>query len=474
MAVSVSNDWNEQAKQAIDNGFNLIPLRHGDKRPLRSGKWDTQLLLSEEVDTLPLCGFGLVCGVGEYPIYAFDIDSKDKKTADTFKDAFEIMHGKPLVRVGQKPKILIPFRMAKEGIKKKKSPESHQGHLDILGGGQYFVAYNIHPKTKEEYTWTTPPHSFKAEDLPLLSEEDVEHLFEFFKESTTPVVKGKTESKSSVKGKNNNNRRYTNREITAFLSCFGEEFTNGSHDEWIPVVMAVHHETQGSNEGKELARRWSKQGSTYDEENFNYKWSTFDCEENGDNEKKRSTFASLFYHHRKLIPDGLLEERFSDAYNKAMFSVFKSGYFLYASDTKSWYKRDKTNRYIWRSTDDKIAGYIMEFLVSMKKDAFDLCEEIENKDGTKKNPRALYLKAYAKRNACEQSRSKSTANAIEAKSPFHISSEIFDANLRYIGEQDGILDMETGQRITPTEELYITKSTGTPFVEGKPSQEFMG
>ncbi|WP_240535918.1 bifunctional DNA primase/polymerase [Candidatus Liberibacter solanacearum] len=293
--------WNEQAKLSIKNGFKIIPLSHGDKRPLRAGKWEEQLLSSEEIDKLPACGFGLVCGVGEQPIYAFDVDSKDKKTADTFKDAFEVLHGKPLVRIGQKPKILIPFRMSKEGIKKKQTPKSQQGHLDILGDGQYFVAYNIHPQTKEEYTWTTPPHSFKAEELPLLSEEDVEHLFEFFKESTTPVVRAKKEitpvvkgkNTPVVKGKNNNNRRYTNREITAFLSCFGEEFTNGSHDEWIPVVMAVHHETQGSNEGKELARRWSKRGSTYDEENFNYKWGTFDCEENGDNEKKRSTFTSL-------------------------------------------------------------------------------------------------------------------------------------------------------------------------------------
>ncbi|WP_407042013.1 bifunctional DNA primase/polymerase, partial [Candidatus Liberibacter solanacearum] len=322
--------WNEQAKQAIDNGFKLIPLRHGDKRPLRSGKWDTQLLSSEEIDKLPICGFGLVCGVGEQPIYAFDVDSKDKKIADTFKDAFEVLHGKPLVRVGQKPKILIPFRMSNAGIKKKQTPKSQQGHLDILGGGQYFVAYNIHPQTKEEYTWTTPPHSFKAEELPLLSEEDVEHLFKFFKESTTPVAKDKKASKPVVKGKNNNNRRYTNREITAFLSCFGEEFTNGTHDDWIPVVMAVHHETRGSNEGKELARRWSKQGSTYDEENFNYKWGTFvlpeEMGEDEQNKKKCSTFASLFCRHRKLIPDGLLEERFSDAYNKAMFSVCKSGY----------------------------------------------------------------------------------------------------------------------------------------------------
>ncbi|XCD58022.1 phage/plasmid primase, P4 family (plasmid) [Candidatus Liberibacter asiaticus] len=465
--------WKEQAKQAIHNGFKLIPLRLGDKRPQRLGKWEEQLLSSEEIDKLPACGFGLVCGVGEQPLYAFDIDSKDEKTTNNFKDTFEILHGTPIVRIGQKPKILIPFRMDKDGIKKKKTPESPQGHLDILGYGQYFVAYNIHPITKEEYTWTTPPHRFKSEDLPLLSKEDVECFSKAFQDFTTPLVKAKKSIKPVKLGKNNNNRYYTNREITAFLSCFNEDFYNGSHDDWIPVIMAVHHETRGSDKGQDIARRWSKQGSTYDEANFNYKWDTFDCEENGDPAKKRSTFASLFYHHRKLIPDGLLEDRFSDAYNKALFSVFKLGHFLYASDIKSWYKRDETNRYIWRITDDKIAGYIMDFLVAQKNDSFDLCEELVNEDDTKKNPRALYLKAYDKRNACQYSTSKSTANALESKSQFHITSDRFDANLRYIGEKDGVLDLETGQRITPTEELYITKSTGTPFVEGEPSQEFL-
>ncbi|PWL04324.1 DNA primase, partial [Candidatus Liberibacter asiaticus] len=176
-------------------------------------------------------------------------------------------------------------------------------------------------------------------------------------------------------------------------------------------------------------------------------------------------------HHGKLIPDGLLASRFSDAYNKAMFSVFKSGHFLYASDIKAWYKRDENNHYIWRITDAKIEGYIMEFLVSQEKDSFNLCETIENEDGTKKHPRLLYLKTYEKSKACEQSKSRSTANALESKSQFHITSDFFDANFRYIGEKDGILDLETGQRITPTEELYITKSTGTPFAEGEPSPE---
>ncbi len=462
--------WKEQAKQAIHNGFVLIPLKYGQKTPLKSG-WRTDHLTCKEIDTLPVCGFGIVCGMGDNPIYAFDLDVKDQKIANEFLSMYKLLYGEPITRVGNPPKVLIPFLGSNEGGKKRKSHVGKQGHMDLLGYGQYFVAYNIHPETGKEYIWSKPPHEIMNKNTLTLEEKN--HLFDFGCGIIPKDELKKKEVQPCKTWANNNNRQYTNREITAFLSCFGEEFYNGSHDEWIPVVMAVHHETQGSPAGKELAKRWSKQGSTYDEENFNYKWDTFDCEEDGDTTKKRSTFASLFYHHRKLIPDGLLEDRFSDAYNKAMFSVSKSGHFLYASDTKAWYKRDETNRYIWRITDAKIAGYIMDFLVAQKKDSFDICKELENEDGTKKNPRSLYLKAYAKRNACEQSRSKSTANALESKSQFHITSDFFDANFRYIGEKDGILDLETGQRITPTEELYITKSTGTPFVEGEPSQEFL-
>lgn len=423
MAFSPVKRWKEQAKLAIKNGFKLVPLVYAQKMPSVKS-WTSLRLKAEEVDTIDACGFGVLCGVGEHPVYAFDVDAKDQKIADEFSSAFEVLHGEALIRTGQKPKVLIPFRMKEEGNKKIKSAESPQGHIDILGCGQQFVAYNIHPDTQQEYTWTTPPHEVKTEDLPLLSKDDVDHLFEVFKALTTPIIKEKKEGK---KWKSNCNRRYTNREIKAFLSCFGEDLNNGSHDEWIPVVMAVHHETRGSDKGKEIARSWSKQGATYDEENFNYKWDTFDFEGIGDDNKKRSTFTSLFYKYGNFIPSGLLEDRFTDAYNKAIFSVFNARKFLYASDLKQLYKKDKNNCYIWRSTDDKIAGYVMEFLTAMKKDAFDLCEELEE-DGIKKNPIALYLKSYAKNKANEQSRASSTAKALEAKSVFHITSDQFDVN----------------------------------------------
>ncbi|MBY7649514.1 MAG: DNA primase [Candidatus Liberibacter europaeus] len=480
--------WKDQAKTCINNGFNLIALRHKDKRPLQAGKWEKQLLSHTSIDNLPLCGFGMVCGIGKHPIYAFDVDSKDAKTSETFMEGFELNYGTPHIRIGQKPKFLIPFRMKQTGIKKKKTPDSQQGHLDILGDGQYFVAYNIHPVTKEEYTWSKPPHEFKAEALPLLSEKDVEYLFELFTEQTTPIIKQKT--KKPVKEWNNvGNRQYTNREITAFLSCFNEEFYNGTHDEWIPIVMAVHHETRGSNKGKEIARRWSKQGSTYNEENFNYKWDTFDFEEIGDKDKKRSTFASLFYHHKNLIPNGLLCDRFTDAYNKALFSVYHKGKYVYIDSLGGWFVK---KAHLWSlCAEDKtqMMGILADFLVDCRTDGKDLKEwtdeEFEEekkklkKRGSRampKSPREQFNNAFRSKGVSDFNRSKSTLALIDTGSIFHLTKEEeenYTCDTRYLGDTDGITDLETGKRLTHVPNLYITKSTRTPYVEGKPSQKFI-
>ncbi|RPD37176.1 DNA primase, partial [Candidatus Liberibacter solanacearum] len=324
--------------------------------------------------------------------------------------------------------------------------------------------------------------------LPLLSEEDVEHLFNFFKESTTPVVRAKKEITPVVKGKNNNNRRYTNREITAFLSCFGEEFTNGTHDDWIPIVMAVHHETRGSNEGKELARRWSKQGSTYDEENFNYKWSTFVLpEEMSEDEQKKkcSTFASLFKNHRKLIPDGLLCDRFSDAYNKALFAICNHGNFFYVESLGGWFVRKKHLWELCNGSNELMLSRVHRFLIGCRESGKDLEDWSEEKKiqarqiakatgmPLKKSPRDQFYASFKVEKVEGTAKAKSSLNLLEASGLFRIEANKVDSNTRYIADIDGILDLETGQQITPKEELYITKSTGTSFVTGKPSQEFM-
>ncbi|MBL0849241.1 MAG: DNA primase [Candidatus Liberibacter ctenarytainae] len=475
-------DWREQAKRAIVNGYKLIPLIYGQKTPLKSG-WRTEHLSIDDIDSLPDCGFGILCGIGENPLYAFDLDVKDQKNAEEFISAFEGLHGKSVTRVGQVPEVLIPFRMKEDNLRQLKTHVSDKGHFDLLGNGQYFVAYNIHPNTKEEYIWSKPPHETEISSLALLNQEEREHLYKLAGDLFPEAPDKKT--KEGKEWKYQGNRQYSNLEIRAFLACFGEEFYGGSHDEWIPVIMAVHHETYGN--GIELACEWSMQGDTYDEANFTYKWDSFDFEEIGDTDKKRSTFASLFYKHKNLIPEGLFADRFTDAYNHALFSILSRGKFIYVESLGGWFVLDK---HLWKSLNNdgkNMIGTIARFLLSCKNDGYSLKEwtkeereeanEKAKEEGKKppKSPREQFFAAYRSKNAEDRSKAKSSTKLLEDDSIFHTDAEKVDREDRYLGELDGILDCDTGKQIPlkDSPKLLITKSTGTPFVEGEPSQEFM-
>ena len=48
-----------------------------------------------------------------------------------------------------------------------------------------------------------------------------------------------------------------------------------SHDEWVTIGMAIHHEGNGLDSAKEIWREWSKLGSTYNDKDFNSAWVSF-------------------------------------------------------------------------------------------------------------------------------------------------------------------------------------------------------
>lgn len=47
------------------------------------------------------------------------------------------------------------------------------------------------------------------------------------------------------------------------------------YDDWVMVMMAIHHETEGSEEGRDLAYRWSCKYPGFSEHQFNKKWNSF-------------------------------------------------------------------------------------------------------------------------------------------------------------------------------------------------------
>lgn len=63
------------------------------------------------------------------------------------------------------------------------------------------------------------------------------------------------------------------REAVMALPNDGDTFA--SRDDWLKIVAAVHHETDGSDDGLELVQEWSAQHPTYDEGETESVWQSF-------------------------------------------------------------------------------------------------------------------------------------------------------------------------------------------------------
>lgn len=130
-------------------------------------------------------GVGVVCGEPS-GVIGLDIDCLDQEAADIARQVAEARLGVAPIRIGRAPKCMLVFRIdafsdlikwRKIGFKLREDQDEQL--VEIRGAGQQFVAYGIHPKTQQPYTWTTadgvmPPLS----RLPIVDEEDVIDYFE--------------------------------------------------------------------------------------------------------------------------------------------------------------------------------------------------------------------------------------------------------------------------------------------------------
>jgi Bifunctional DNA primase/polymerase, N-terminal len=154
----------EVALKLLDNGYEPVPLYPAKKSPRPTG-WTTAIIdeaqVSRWIDEFPDAGVGIRTG----DVVGIDIDVLDPDIAHQMGQIVEAKTGATLMRVGLWPKRLYLVRthrpFAKKSIRK----------LEILGQGQQFVAFNIHPKTDQPYYWIgESPLDVPASDLPLVEE----------------------------------------------------------------------------------------------------------------------------------------------------------------------------------------------------------------------------------------------------------------------------------------------------------------
>lgn len=272
----MSNYLKELGHKLIKNGYLPVPIPAGKKGCFVQG-WSTLRMTAADCDKYPEHGVGLLCGQGDNPLVAIDIDSTNAEIVKAMSD--RIYRAAPfcLERVGRAPRVLFVVRASKAGLGKMTSSifedangEKHQ--LEILGKGNQFVAFHIHPDTNMPYEWPGiygDPLTSQAHELVVVSEDLLENLCQEFDQMCLDLgMTLKAKGKALVQAGDSEDLddiklpdpKLTPARVREYLSYLDPDM---EYSKWRDVCFALHLQFLGSEEGFQVFDEWSSEGSKY-------------------------------------------------------------------------------------------------------------------------------------------------------------------------------------------------------------------
>lgn len=300
--------------ELVDQGYEIVPIKKGRKAPMLAG-WQDIRATHKDVDMWLSNGHadggvGILCR----KTAAVDIDCLDKKVN------YDLLHwlseniGESVVRIGQKPKCIVPFKVEGNFSKIRSSEyECSMGvkhAVEVLSEGQQFVAYGIHPATQQPYKWVKGRSigDVHHDSLPVISREQAQAFVEYFEglaeaQGWELVRKGATPAQidpddlSMFKPKMDMGED----EVRLMLDRVDADC---HHDEWVRVGMALHHHFDGDDTGWMIWDDWSSAGIKYVTGECERRYKTFDA-------KGRSpiTLASVKAMEKEAVSEEIKEEK---------------------------------------------------------------------------------------------------------------------------------------------------------------------
>lgn len=295
--------FHTDGRRLLANGYLIVPIEQGQKYPALK-KWQNSRLGAEDLMRYPAHGVGIITGQGAHPIVGIDVDTSDAALAERFVEWCRVHLGDTCERVGNAPKILLAYRAAAEGWGKSTGawlaaewlPGPSKGYfsggyeldgegkprhkapvhrLEILGKGQQFVAYHIHPGTGRPYEWVDLCGGLsytRADELPIVTLEQVAEAIATFermaleagysvKPNSTAVMGGVTSAVDDEDFLLN----YSPKVGLELSECAAllDHVDNEDYDTWLKVGMSLHHEFDGSDEAMFAWDEWSATATNY-------------------------------------------------------------------------------------------------------------------------------------------------------------------------------------------------------------------
>lgn len=289
----MTSDLTSHGQTLLDNGYEIIPITPGYKYPKGVNNWQTIPSDQDQLDKWISNGradngVGIRCRTAP----AVDIDVRDQAIVERVQAMVQEVTGADYMyeRTGSAPKILIPFR-TDEPFKKVQStlyvdPDGVEHKVEILGDGQQYVAFAVHPDTGQPYEWgfTGDPSDTPLADLPLLTLEMARTIILRFETELVPnnwtrKGKGSSGTSSSTEDQSGGDPMLSWANDVPPMGISLERVRRilsvqslATYDEWLQVGMAIHHETAGSPDGLALWDEISSEHPGYEAGACEHKW----------------------------------------------------------------------------------------------------------------------------------------------------------------------------------------------------------
>jgi hypothetical protein len=295
--------------KVLDNGFEVIAILPGKKFPNYDFSHETLPKITHKRIDKWLSNGHAKDGIGIRTKFTpfVDIDCPNKTAREKVIAFVENLLGYAPLRIGDPRKAGLVFR-ADEPFTKVQSqayedPKGRKCQVEIMGDGQQFVAFGIHPETKKPYVWPDKglnPVRMTREELPSITKEQAEQIKDYFDKYCIGLgwsVWGKNKPASMSKalairgdyddiGGNDATpvgldietvrewvEKLPNDDSVGYEDQFGDSINYRN------VIFAIWHETNGSPEGREIALEWSRKNESKhgeDPQRFRKLWRSAD------------------------------------------------------------------------------------------------------------------------------------------------------------------------------------------------------
>lgn len=274
----------------FDHHYPIIPIRPHSKVPAIDAWQKTRVdeTALARWASVPACGIGVLTG----EIAGVDVDCDDPAVVDEFIQGCHLLFGECPVRYGRPGRAMLVYR-TKVPRGKVRSRAYVAGHdvyrLELLGKGQQFVAYGVHPDTHKDYHWEgVPLHQWPREQLPCIDSDAAAAMVALFEDlmgkagyKAQGENRGEFDTLASIKP----TLDLSDDHVALVLSALPAD----DYDEWLQVGMALHHQYNGSDGGLQVWHTWSEQSDKYHADVVDAKWTSFAAIRQGD----IVTFATL-------------------------------------------------------------------------------------------------------------------------------------------------------------------------------------